>query len=267
MIKECERNGIRSRKGLRAVLLLVIGLLFVLALLRIVPAVHKMTVLPVRKVQIYGNKHVTKGEIAQRIGIDVSNSILTFSRKRAQDALLEDGRIQSVETAKLYPDTLRIFIREKAALSVIETAEAAYWISGDGMVLSQVGQNELKESYPRITLNSNNDDIKIGTFVTSYLVQDILQALDGINRGVPDFFSQISSFTVNGDGVQVHLKDDRFIVWFGTSVTALKLKRLRALLAVLKSESLITESQEKTVEIDMSDTYAAVRMREMNYEP
>ncbi len=266
MIKEFERNGVRNRKGLRAVLLVVIGLLFVLALLRVVPAVQKITFLPVRKVQIYGNEHVTKREVAQKIGIDVSSSILTFSQKRARGALLEDSRIRGVETAKLYPDTLRIFIREKAALSVIETAGAAYWISADGTVLSQVLQDDVKEHYPRITLISNNDDIKIGASVTSYLVRDILDALDGIGREAPDFRSRISSFTVNGDGVQVHLEDDRFVVWFGTSVTAQKLERLRALLTVLQSESLITGSQVRTVEIDMSATYAAVRMREMNNE-
>ncbi|MBN2324053.1 MAG: FtsQ-type POTRA domain-containing protein [Spirochaetes bacterium] len=267
MIKECERNGIKSRKVLRAVLLLVIGLLFILALLRIVPAVQKITVMPVRTVQIYGNEHVTKGEIAQKIGIDVPSSILTFSRKHARSALLEDNRILSVETAKLYPDTLRIFIREKPAFSVIEAAGSAYWISADGTVLSEVGESDVKVWYPRITLKSNNDDIKIGIPVTSYLVQDILHALEDIGRKEPDFLSRISSFTVNEEGAQVRLEDDRFDVWFGTSVTALKLERLRALLAVLKSESLVAGSQAKTVEIDMSATYAAVRMREMNYEP
>ena len=270
MINEYGKNDVRNRRVLRGALIAIIGILLVLVIVRIAPLAHRIVILPVRRVQIYGNLHLTKGEVVRGMGIDVSSSILTFSKKNAKEALLADRRINDVEITKIYPDTLRIYTREKAALSVVSAKETAYWVSADGVFLSEVKEKDVIEHYPLVTLKTNNVDIKIGERVSDFYVLDILTALRRIQEEYPDFFSRLSSFTVDTEGVRLHLSDGTFGVWLGSNVTQQKLESLRALLVVLKSErSKLQDGDlaEGMMEIDMSATHAAVRMREMNNEP
>ena len=104
------------------------------------------------------------------------------------------------------------------------------------MFLSEVKEKDVIEHYPLITLKSNNVDIKIGERVSDFYVLDILTALRGIQEEYPDFFSRLSSFTVDEKGVRLHLVEGTFGVWLGSNVTEQKLESLRALLVVLKSE-------------------------------
>lgn len=270
MIKEWSKSEVRSRRVLRGALIAVLCIFLVLILIRVAPLSHRVVILPIRKVQIYGNHHVSKGEIVQRMGIDTSTSILTLSKGSVRNSLFDDKRIDHVEMAKLYPDTLRVFIRERGALSIMCVKDTDYWVSGDGVVMSETTQKAVVESYPRITLKSKNDDIKIGERVGDLQVLDTLAALEGIRKEYPDFFGQLSSFTVGADGVRVHLDEELFSVWLGSNVTKEKLESLRALLIVLKSEKsgpLGESLPGGRVEIDLSSTHAAVRMRESDYEP
>ena len=269
MIDEYGKNEVRSKRGLRGALIAIIGILLVLVLLRIAPFAQRIVILPIRKVQIYGNNHVTKREIAAQMGIDVSSSILTFSRRSAREALLEDKRISNVEMAKIYPDTLRIHVREKSALAVINADNGVYWISSDGVVIQNAREKDSIEPYPLITLKSNNVDIKIGERAADFYLLDLLAALKEIQDEYPEFFGRLSSFFVSEEGVRLSLGDESYDVWLGSEVTAQKLGRLRALLVVLKSDQVRLHDEgvpEGGVEIDMSAAHAAVRMREMNYE-
>jgi len=270
MIKEYGKDEVRSRRVLRGTLIAIIGILLVLILIKFAPLAQRMVILPIRKVQIYGNQYVTKREIVQLMGIDVSTSILTFSKRSAKESLLGDRRISYVEMAKLYPDTLKVYVREKGALSIISDKNADYWVSSDGVVMSKVNEKASIERFPRITLKSNNDDIKIGERVNDFFVLDILSALEGMRDEYPDFFGQLSSFSVGKEGIQVHLAEDLFLVWLGCDVTKQKLEGLRALLIVLKSEQSGFQREgmlREGVEIDMSSTHAAVRMRGSNNGP
>jgi cell division protein FtsQ len=263
MIRETSKNEVQNKKLLRGVLIAIIAILVFLAVIRVAPLSHRVVMLPIKKVQVYGNDLVTEKEIIQAISLDVPSSILTFNRNKAKQLLLNDLRLSQVDMTKLYPDTLRMYVREKAREAVLLGGSGMYWISGDGVILSEIDEREAPVDYPFITLIENNDDIIKGERVNVFLVHDVLGSMGGIREKYPDFYKKISTFRVEEDGVYVDLTNGLYQIYLGHVVNQEELERLRALLLVLESEY----QAENVVEIDMSTSHAAVRIGEMRNEP
>ncbi|UCB45657.1 MAG: FtsQ-type POTRA domain-containing protein [Spirochaetota bacterium] len=262
MIRESSKGEVQNKKLLRGVLIAIIGILVLLVIIKVVPLSHRVVILPIKKVQVYGNVHVTEKEIVKAINLDVPISIITFNRSKAKQLLLKDFRLSKVDMTKLYPDTLRMYIREKDTEAVLVSGDKMYLISKDGVVLSEVAEKEAQVAYPFITLISNNDDIIRGAKIKDFLVHDVLSSMGGIKEKYPAFYKKMASFSVKEDGVYVDLTNELYRIYFGHTVTQEKLERLRALLLVLESEY----QGGNTVEIDMSTTHAAVRIGEMRNE-
>ena len=188
MIRESSKGEVQNKKLLRGVLIAIIGILVFLVVMRVAPLSHRVVILPIKKVQVYGNDLVTEREIVQAINLDVPSSIFTFNRSKAKQLLLKDLRVSQVDMTKLYPDTLRMYIREKVPEAVLMNGERVYWISKDGVVLSEVSEKEDLFDYPFIILISNNDDIIRGDSIENFLVHDVLSSMGGILILAPGAF-------------------------------------------------------------------------------
>jgi hypothetical protein len=267
MIREYSKIEVKNKKLVRGILIAIIGILLLLLVIKMAPLSKKVVILPIKKVQIYGNELVTEKDIVRAISLNVPKSILTFKKGNAKQLLLQDLRLRQVSMAKLYPDTLRIFVREKAKEAVLVRGNEMYWISRDGIVLSEMAENEAPVDYPFITQNENNDDIIKGDRVKDFLVHDMLSSMGGIRAKYPDFYKRISSFSLEEDGVYVSFANELYRIYFGYTINQEKLERLRALLIVLESGYQKKGYTGNIVEIDMSSTYAAVRIGEMRNEP
>jgi hypothetical protein len=267
MIKEYGKIEVRNKNLIRGILIAIIGILLLLVVIKTAPLSQKAVILPIKQIQIYGNDLVTEREIVRALTLDVPKSILTYNRRKAKQLLLQDLRVSRVTMAKLYPDTLRIYVRETTKEALLIGGGTMYWIGRGGIVLSEITDKAAPLEYPFITLNENNDDIIIGERVKNFLVHDVLSSMGGIRQKYPDFYKQISSFRLEEDGVYVTLTNDLYNIYFGYTVNQEKLERLRALLIVLESEHLQRGDKGNTVEIDMSSSQAAVRIGEIRNEP
>jgi hypothetical protein len=285
---EFERGAVRPRKIFRSILLAGIFIMIVLILLKIAPLNPRPLpgMAPVRTIQVSGTGMVEKREIVQMLGPGVSGSLLLFSVKKAESSLLSDARITQVEMAKLYPDTLRVWVREKDTAAVIITASALYPVSADGTVLARLdpgaasrdtaGQDKgaaaaggesaamqaagIDPAYPRIRVGADSDDINSGQVVRDTALLELLGALEEFTGRYAGFMKTIDSFQVDRDGVTVTLHDDRLRVYLGPLVSFEKLERLRAMTFVLTD----LYGGETALDVDMSFSHAAVRERESN---
>ncbi len=252
MIEEYDGRQIRSRKIFRVVLVPFIGVLLLMLLVRIVPGIS-LRVLPVERVLISGVRYMDRGEIVSSIGLE-SKSLLFFNPRRARKILLLDERVEKVEMAKLYPDTVKIHMVEKSAAAVLQTGTQSFVLSRGGIVLTELPKMEKGEGYsdyPLITLLSHNDDIKTGKSIDNFLVLALLEAVDRFGREYPEFAGRIERYSVDGTGITVHVGESR--VFLGGTVSSGKLERLRALMLVLQSTGEMDSAQ-----IDMSFSAAAV---------
>ncbi len=239
-------------------LLALIAVLISLLMLKLGMREGLSVILPVKKVQIYGNRYVLEGEIIRLLKIDSSTSMLLFDREKAVERILHDRRIGRAAVVKMYPDTLRVYISEKDTAAVVAAGDRLCAVSEDGIVLGMVKEGEPGE-HPLITLKTNNDDIKTGNEIQNIVVKNLITVLNAFKKKYPAFSGRIDSAVVDESGAFVYLSDGRYRVYMGTDATVRKLVRLRALVHVLEDTGDFDEQYSGMTDIDMSFSHAAVR--------
>lgn len=251
-----EKTTARGKKRIRIVLVALIVVLLLMLILRLGKHTELTVILPVKKVQIIGNRYVSDGEIVQFLHIDSPTSMLLFDRESAAEALLTDRRIERAVVAKVYPDTLRVSITEKEPAAVVVSGVDIYAVSSDGIVLNRVREEDVS-SHPLITLNAILDDIKTGNEIRNIVVKNLIGSLYDFKKRYPDFSAHIEHAMVDDSGAYLFLPD--FRVYLGTDITLQKMVRLRALVYVLEDSGDFDVQGEGLTDIDMSFSHAAVR--------
>ena len=193
------------------------------------------------------------------LNLSSGTSLIFLNLEVAKDHLKRDGRVKVVQMVKVYPDTLRVHIREKDPVAFLVMDDMRYLISIDGVALTQAANDQSYTDYPFISLLSKDDDIKIGNPVNNFLVLNLLDAAIQFKGQHPEFTARIESYTVDDSGVWVRLNDPRYRIFFGSDVDAGKLNRLRALMFVLDQSHDDENGKLGVVDIDMSGSHAAVR--------
>jgi len=250
-----EYREVRSKRGLRIIFIILIGVMFSLIFLRLLAKIDKLNLFPIRNVQIYGSSVLTTNSIAKLIGLDSNSTLLLFSKKKAINVLESDKRIKTVEIVRVYPDTLKIQIIEKDRFAVLLAEGKIYLLSKDGTVLSMI--NKKVNGYPLITIKSFNDDIIVGREIGNFIVRSILQSIWDIKGKYPNFYKSIYSFLIDEAGVYLKLNNANANIYLGNNINSEKLERLRALLIVLKNN--YSEFDTDQLEIDLSFSNAAVK--------
>jgi len=259
-----EYREVRSKSGVKILLIVLIVVLLSLVSLKLISNLNKLNLFSVKKVQIYGNLSLKDSSIAKLINLDNNLSLVLFNKKKAIRILESDGRIKKVEIAKIYPDTLRIYIVEKDRFALISINNENYFLSKDGTVLMR--SNETQKGYPLITIKSFNDDIIIGEKLNNCIIPSILDSIPSIKNEYPGFYRSIDHFLLDKDGVYLKLKNHDTRIYLGDEINREKLEKLRALLIVLKSNYSKESLDIDRLEINMGFSNAAVRQRELKDE-
>jgi hypothetical protein len=259
MIGSFEKNPVRTRRFVRVILISLISVLVAMMLLRVGLEVKGQAILPVKAVQIFGNRFISNREILSLMSLKSGTSMIFLNLEAAKERLRSDSRVRVVQMVKVYPDTLRVHIREKDPAALLGIDDMRLLISGDGVVLAPATNDRGYSDYPFISLLSKDDDIKIGNPVNNFLVLNLLDATIQFKGQHPEFTARIESYTVDDSGVWVRMNDPRYRIFFGSDVDAGKLNRLRALMFVLDQSHDDENGKQGVVDIDMSGSHAAVR--------
>ncbi len=103
------------------------------------------------KITVSGTDKYTAWDVAQASGIEDGASLLTFSRDRAVNRILDKLKyVRQVRIGIKLPDTVHIEIVEIAVTYAVEAADGSWWmVSSDGKVIEPVSQDH-GESYTKI---------------------------------------------------------------------------------------------------------------------
>jgi len=264
-----ERSSVRAQRVIRLVLILLICGLTAMLAVKIELSVTGQTILPVRTVQITGNRHLSNKEIISLLHLESGVSLLFMNLEKTESLLMQDARIRRVQMVKVYPDTLRVHVREKEGAAVLDRHGTRFLISSDGIVLTDL-HDETDDrgysDYPFISLLSKDDDIKTGNPVNNILLQSLLDALLRFREEQPDFSRRIESCAVDEVGIWIRMRDMPHRIYLGSEISAEKLNRLRALVVVLEQMQGDKGGEPVPLEIDMSFSHAAVREGDANNE-
>jgi cell division septal protein FtsQ len=261
MIEEYRNSETKSKKIVRIILGLCIGMLVVLLGIKLISSMEKTVLFPIRRVQLYGNTYIASKEIMKIMHVDTDRSILFYNNKTAKEKLLLDGRISGVEIVKIFPETLKVYVGEKQKLFCLFFGDDAYWLSGDGTVLTPVESDE-ELVYPIIRLSAIRDDINIGKSVGNFMVEHTLGSLKEVKQQYPDFYRRIHTLLVNNEGISVRFKDNNYTVYLGNDASKERFEKLRALLLVLEKNGIDGIESRESLKIDLSFSHAAVEIGE-----
>jgi hypothetical protein len=249
-----------QKRVFRIFLIVIILVLSFLIVVKLKAVMGNLVAVPVKRVQIYGTTLIQDKEILKGIGLENEVSLLFFNKKTARQKLLLDNRISMVEMAKIYPDTLRVYVAEKKKKFLLKAEDRSYWITADGVVLSgHSGQAD--HTYPVITLSSYSDDIKYGENIRNFMFQSLLQAAAEYGKKQPENANFFRFFTVTKGGIYLYSHEPQVRIFLGSRVTAEKLEGARALLLVLKDSPPAGLSSESYLDVDFSFSQAAVKVR------
>ncbi len=254
-----QKSSVRTKRVVRVILIALITMLMALMLLRVGLEIAGQAILPVKTVQIFGNRYMSSREILSLLDLDFGTSIIFLNLETAKERLRSDNRVRVVQMVKVYPDTVKVHIREKDTAAILGLGEERLLISEDGTILAQAADDRGYSDYPFISLLSKHDDIKIGNPVNNFLVLNLLDAAIHFKRQYPEFAVRIESFAVDDSGAWVLLNDPLYRIFLGNEVDTGKLNRLRALMFVLDQSRDYKKGTKGTVHIDMSGSHAAVR--------
>ncbi len=122
--------------------LLVLGILFYIAL------THPY--FQVKKLDITGNSHLKTSRIESAVGFLLYRNIFTCDIDGAAAALMRNPWIKSVAVKLVVPDSVRVVIRERKPVAVVESKGRLFLVDNNGYLLEQVNS---RESYLKVSVS------------------------------------------------------------------------------------------------------------------
>lgn len=123
----------------------LIAAIITLAVLLIwgVIALYNAPILPVRQVEVEGNRHLTADQVKALAKIPKDSTLVRLPRGAIESRIARDPWVASVEVERDFPSTVRIVIGERTPGAIIDAGGAKLWVvSSDGVWLSERSAEE-----------------------------------------------------------------------------------------------------------------------------
>jgi POTRA domain, FtsQ-type len=218
--------GAYTRTAARA-LVLVVELLVVVGLV-------KSPALAARRVYLSGNKHVTRQQVIDRVGLRGAPSMLLLSTDEAQTHLRSDPYVRTVSVRTTLPDRVEIDLLEWEPLAVLSRAGAFYLLNSEGGVLGLAPNGRAGAGLARVALSWDSPGpVRSGQAV---LKGRLVQDLDRIQAAFPGAYGlTITSFALDSNQKLAAVTSSGPRILFGQMATDEQIDSLDSKLASLKS--------------------------------
>lgn len=188
----------------------------------------------VTSIDIIGSQEVSKETILQLAGVDVHANLLALDLDRMAPRIRSYGWIDTVNLRKEWPSRLRIEVRERRPVALLNTPKGLYYIDNKGQPFAPLtGQDEL--DFPIITglenaLTFHGNSVQIDSAFER--MQAILNFIGYARRGSSSLPAQnISQVHFSkGNGVILFLADRPFPIFLGQELGKKSYSRLAKVL-------------------------------------
>lgn len=160
-----------------------------------VAAVLLPPLLLVRRYEISGLENMTREDVLSAALIHDKEYFFSLDSSRVESALEADPRVASVEVSKIFPDGLRIAVKERKAVAIAEAElgdrTAAVCIDSDGVAFAEASAKEAAAA-PAIS-GIRFEGFRLGTRLPASLtpIFSSLAAVEGAEPGLLSAFSEI----------------------------------------------------------------------------
>jgi cell division protein FtsQ len=149
----------------------------------------------VRRYEISGLENMTREDVLSAGLIHDKEYFFSLDSSRVESALAADPRVASVEVSKLFPDGLRIAVKERKAVAIAEAElgdrTTAVCIDSDGVAFAEASAKEAAAA-PAIS-GIRFEGFRLGTRLPASLapIFSSLAAVEGAEPGLLSAFSEI----------------------------------------------------------------------------
>lgn len=240
----------------------IIAAALVIAALLALAAVGAVVVPPsllVSRYEVSGNAAMTKDEVLSAALIHDKEYFFALDAARVKSALTADPRVASASVAKLFPNGLRIIVRERKAVAAaqvsIEGRPSVVSIDSEGVAFAEAGLDEAA-SVPVLS-GLRFEGFRLGTRLPATL-SGLLASLGEIQASEPGLLAAVSEIRVVSSAVAgtaeagaslptellVYPLNQRIPVRVGASFDAATLRSIILVLDVLGTRGIAASVQE-----------------------
>lgn len=97
-------------------------------------------VFTLKKVLIYGNRHLDNVEVVKLMGIHERQNLATLSLEEVYDNLHSSPWIRSVSMRKELPDTLVVRLQESRPVALLQSHNGMFIVDSEGLLLERVSE-------------------------------------------------------------------------------------------------------------------------------
>ena len=138
-VKPVKKRTGRKWAAVRALRVLVPGVLAMYAAYRAFDLVASASTLQVRRITIDGNTRLTEGEVESLVGGLRGTSILTADLSRYRDRLREAPWVADAALRRVLPSTIEVFISERSPIGLCRLGNDVYLLDRTGAIIDEFG--------------------------------------------------------------------------------------------------------------------------------
>lgn len=215
--------------------LIAIGVIVAVIMIAVIAlaAISNTGAFRIQNVQIEGTDHLTDEEVSALVSIPEGATLLNVDAKGIEASLIRDSWVESVDVARVFPDTLKITVNEREVGAVAEVpigtnqtiqkwalAEDGMWLMAIPEQSSEVGQRLSEQIYAdadaalHIKGIPYGVDPKIGAYCTDDSVLNALSIINGLTTELAD---EVKTVTATDEESTLLTLDNNIEIAFGTA--------------------------------------------------
>ena len=91
-------------------------------------AVWRAPILPIRRVEVSGNKHLSTAEVLKLAAVPADATLLRFDTGAVESRIGQQPWVESVTVTRRFPGTAAIAVVERSAVAVIDAGGTSLWL-------------------------------------------------------------------------------------------------------------------------------------------
>ncbi|WP_446424912.1 cell division protein FtsQ/DivIB [Mailhella sp.] len=176
----------------------------------------------IREIAVSGNVQVKTPEVLRICGIEKGENSLAVNVHKAEQELMKNPWIESVNIRRDLPDSFTIQIEERVPLFCARKNDRLYYVSGQGLLIAPVDPRSFR-SLPVLELGPGGDE-------ALPLVADFVELFR--KAGFPFGFRQVSSLRLSAaKGFELYVENRRLRLTIGLEQWQDNLRRIASVVS------------------------------------
>lgn len=118
----------KSKKGLA---ILIVVLLFIVAMF----VIMNIDICQIKNIELVGNESLSKEQIEEIVNFNQYHNLFALNSLKIKDDLKENAYVEDVKVSRIFPNTVKLTIKERTPRFMLQVADSYVYINSQGYML------------------------------------------------------------------------------------------------------------------------------------